>query len=221
MPIDQALLAQINASLGAGVNHNLTAQTSLDHLFEGFMLGLAVSAARTIGGTVTYETATGQPATSFRFRMKPGYIYSPTQPTITHAVVTIGGDARFEIHLDVRVAGRSAVLHEADVLVLTRAEGLRCRLNSVHPRAAQAVATVEAKFYTGTLELALAREFIGLTSDVLRDGCFATNTQSDQIAKLLAAKDREWQDDVRPGEPGVTRVKTYFEDAMRRHLARG
>lgn len=221
MPINQALLGQINASLGAGVNHNLTAQTALDHLFEAFMLGLAVSAARTIGGTIAYETATGQPAAAFRFRMRPGYIYSPTQPTITHAVASVDGDAKFEIHLDVRIAGRSAVLHEADVLVLTRTEGLRCRLNSVHPRAAHAVATVEAKFYTGTLDLALAREFIGLTSDVLRNGCFATNTQSDQIAKLLAAKDREWQDDVRPGEPGVTRVRAYFEDAVRRYLARG
>ena len=219
VPINQALLAQINASLGAAVNHNLTAQTALDHLFEAFTLGLALSAARTIGGTITYENAVGQPAAAFRFRMKPGYIYSPTQPTITHAVVTISGDAKFEIHLDVRIAGRSAVLHEADVLVLTRAEGLRCRLNSLHPRAAHAVATVESKFYTGTLDLSLAREFIGLTSDVLRHGCFTTNTRSDQVAKLLAAKDREWQDDVRPGEPGVTRVKTYFEDAVRRALA--
>jgi hypothetical protein len=221
VPLDQALLGEINAFLGAGINHNLTAQTALDHLFEAFTLGLALSAARTIGGTMAYETANGLPAAAFRFRMKPGYIYSPTQPTITHAVVSIGGDERFEIHLDVRVAGRSAVLHEADVLVLTRAEGRRCRLNSVHPRAAQALAALEAKYYTGTVELALAREFIGLTSDLLRDGCFVTNTRSDQVAKLLAAKDREWQDDVRPGEPGVIRVKTYFEDAMRRHLARG
>lgn len=220
MPVDQALLGEIDASLGAGINHNLTTQTALDHLFEAFTLGLALSGARTIGGTIAYETADALPAAAFRFRMKPGYIYSPTQPTITHAVVTIAGEEKLEIHLDVRVAGRSAVLHEADVLVLTRAEGRRCRLNSVHPRAAHAVATLEAKYYTGTLELALAREFIGLTSDVLRDGCFATNTRSDQVAKLLAAKGREWQDDVRPSEPGVVRVKTYFEDAMRRHLAR-
>jgi hypothetical protein len=111
VPLDQILLGEIDAALGAGINHNLTAYSDLCDLFEAFIFGLAVSAARTIGGTIAYETANAQAAQAFRFRMAPGYIYSPTQPTITHAVVTIDGAERFEIHLDVRVAGRSVSAH--------------------------------------------------------------------------------------------------------------
>lgn len=220
MPVDQQLLDEIDAAIGAGVNHDLTSHSKVAVLFEAFLLGVSLEAARNVGGAVSYERASGDPATSFRFRLGPGYIYSPTDPSICHAVVSIADEEKFEIHLDVRVTGRSAVLHECDVLVLARAEGVRCRQNHLHPRASQAIATVEAKFYTDSIDLALAREFIGLTSDVLRSGCFVANTGSDQVARLLAAKSREWQDEVTPGQPGVARVKAYFEDAMRNYLAR-
>lgn len=202
------------------MNHDLTSHSNVAVLFEAFLFGLALEASRTVGGTVSYERASGLAAATFRFRLGPGYIYSPTDPDICHAVVSIDGDERFEIHLDVRVTGASAVLHEYDVLVLTRAEGVRCRQNNLHPRTSQAIAAVEAKFYSGSIPLSLAREFIGLTSDVLRSGCFVANTGSGQVARLLAAKGREWQDGVTPGQPGVARVKSYFEDAMRNYLAR-
>lgn len=220
MPPNQALLNEVNLALGAAVNHNLTAYSKACKLYEAFVFAMALEAARNLQGLIAYETASGQPAQQFRFRMGPGYIYSPTDPTVSHAVVSIEGEEKFEIHLDVRVAGRSTVLHEVDVLLLTRAEGMRCRLNDVHPRSTHAIGGAEAKFYTVTLDISLAREFIGLTSDLLRNGCFVTNIRSETIARLLAAKDREWQDDVRPTELGRERVRTYFENAIRNFLAR-
>ena len=66
--------------------------------------------------------------------------------------------------------GSSGALHEADVAVLPRSEAAACRLNKVEPRASSAVWTIECKFYTTPLPLAMGRSFIGLCAEFGRKG---------------------------------------------------
>src|ERR1700723_1519836 len=58
-----------------------------------------------------------------------------------------------EVHLGVYVSGKSQLIHEADVVVLTEAEGSLSRANSVPPRSHQCVLTVECKFYASNIGL--------------------------------------------------------------------
>lgn len=80
---------------------------------------------------------------------------------------------------------------------------------------------MECKFYAA-LQIALARGFIGLTTDLAtKDRFFVTNTSQSNLERLLTRHSRSWASNAIPHQPIATnRLRSLFEEAFIRYLAR-
>ncbi len=214
------LLADITSAL-TPLPPSLSNASHGSDIFEAYILTLIIAAARSEGAAITYENVSGPSLSQFYFRTSPGHIYSRRHP-YSHAVIDFGVQPPLEAHVGVLVAGKSHVPHECDVAVLDRAEALTCRRDRTEPRSHTLEVSVEAKFYTTTLGLNLARSFIGLISDLSTSfPCFVANTTSVSAMRLLSARrDRNWFDNVLSGTPSADLLRSFFANAFHRYKAR-
>lgn len=220
MAINDDLLNAFQMALGQLVTPTLTSSSKTSDLFEGYVLGIVLDAAMEEGATINYRDVNEQITNQFIFRSSPGYIFSD-ENLYTHAVIAFPGCPLLEAHIGVRVAGRSDVLHECDVAVLYRSEGVTCRRNRVHPRSAKIVLAVECKFYGTSLPLGLGRSFMGLGSDLGANDCYiVVNTTSPAIEKLLTHHKRRWEHNIRPQSTvSVNRLKNSFQKIFKNFIA--
>lgn len=193
------MISAITAILGPAISVSPIAASSLNDIFEAYVLTLVIRAARDEGAMVNYINRDGTVATSMLFRTSPGFIYSSAK-NYTHAVITFPDKPSLEAHIGVKVAGKSGVLHELDVAVMERAEAENCRRNSVSPRSNKVLVGVECKFYASSLQLHLARGFVGLVNDLsVKSPFFVTNTSSASVEKLLSHRVKHgWEKEISP-----------------------
>jgi hypothetical protein len=163
----QQLVAAIQTLLGNVSLPGLSATSKHYDLFEAFLFGLVVDAARqvTTANDVWFErpSAPGTKTHVIQLRTSPGWMHSG--PQFTHAVVQLTAQRLVEVHLGIYVAGRSKIPHEYDVAIVEQTEAERARLLGVPPRSAKVVLFIEAKHWSANLGLPIAREFLGLCSD--------------------------------------------------------
>lgn len=201
---------------------SLTGASHGSDLYEAYLFTLILTAARSEGAAITFETIHGtRPIDTFYFRTSPGHIYSTAWP-YTHAIVELPGKNPLEVHVGVRVVGKSQVLHECDVALIDRQEAANCRATSREPSSSKVILAVEAKFYSASLSLGLGRGFIGLASDLsAKYSCFVANTTSASVARLLAHnKTQNWFDDATVGSNAVGRLESFFETVLHNYKAR-
>jgi len=158
------LVIAIQAALGS-TPASLNQSSPGSDLYELYVLGLVLTAARDLGGSVAFEDVHRNVPATFVARTSPGYIYSDEQP-YCHAIIRFNTGSELEAHLGIRVEGASGVLHECDVAVLLRAEAITCRQLRVQPRQSRVILAVECKFYTVPIPLGLGRSFVGLAKDL-------------------------------------------------------
>jgi hypothetical protein len=188
-------------------------------VYENYIWALCLQAARQHGAAIRYEEFNEERVTALVFRTSPGAIYSMAQP-YTHAAIEFAGCPPLEAHLGIRVTGKSRVLHECDVAVLTKDEARLCRINQVHPRASKVVLAAECKFYTSAIQLYQGRSFLGLTSDIHRkERYFVTNGQSPSVMKLIAHHQSEWECGVFPKSADADALLHSFARAFRNYKA--
>lgn len=180
-------------------------------IYEGYAFALVIRAAAAAGGAVTYEDRDGNPVSRLLFRTSPGMLYSTAHP-YTHAVLSFPGCDPLEVHVGVRVQGKSGVLHECDVLVLPVDEANLSRTKNVAPRGTRSLIAIECKYYASHLSLHLARGFHGLHSDLgLKYPYFVTNLRALRIERYLTYHNRNWENGVIPH----SRQAVYFEGQVR------
>lgn len=216
MPLRPALIAEIQAALGAAVNPSLTVTSAANDIFEAYILSLVINAARAEGATISFMDVFGNTPTTYVFRTSPGHIFLTTQP-YCHTVIEFPNKPTLEAHIGIYVGGKSRVFHECDVAVLFQEEADLCRLNNVPPRHSQVLISIECKHYTVGLKLDLARSFMGLSSDLTtKNSFFVVNSASSSIEKLLTHHDKNWEHEVRPGSTNaVARLNGALQKAFR------
>jgi hypothetical protein len=215
MPVRDDLIDEIESSISAAAALGYNAPTETNDVYENYVWTLCVEAARSKGAGVAYEDVNGARPTSLIFRTAPGNIYSVAQP-YSHAVLTFAGCPVLEVHVGIKVTGRSRVLHECDVAVLYRDEADLCRSEGVHPRAGRVLIAAECKFYGSAIGLHLGRGFLGLTRDIHpKERYFVTNAQSDSVAKLIRYHQVEWDFGVVPAAQEAIELRTRFSRAFR------
>jgi len=221
MPVNQQLLAAIQATLGPAITPSLTQASAGDDLYEAYVLSIVVDAAREEGATVTFHNISGAAVGVFTFRTSPGYIHSDTQD-YTYARFEFANAPTLEAHVGIRVSGRSTVLHEADVAVVKQSEAVACRQNEINPRSHELVVAVECKFYGANIPLGMARGFLGLVSDFsAKEAYFVTNMAGQNATRLLAYRAKHWEIGVQPSAPTtVLRLRNAFQKALRNHIDR-
>lgn len=193
------LLADLaNAISGRPTSYN--ARSAVWDIYEGYIFGLVLRAAVAAGGTVVFQDVHGNAVGGrLTFRTSPGMLHSTAHP-YAHAVVSLPDCDPLEVHIGVRVQGRSGVLHECDVLVLPADEAALARSKAVAPRGSRSLLAVECKYYSNHLSLFLARGFHGLHSDLgLKHPFFVANIRAARIERYLSYHRRRWENGVMPG----------------------
>jgi len=217
-------VSQLLADITSALRPPPLSLTNASHgsdVFEAYVFTLIIAAARSEGATITYENVSGSSPSQLYFRTSPGHIYSTRHP-YSHAVIDFGIQAPLEAHVGILVAGKSQVLHECDVAVLDRDEARMCRRDRTEPRSSTLEISVEAKFYSTTLGLDLARSFIGLISDLSATyPYFVANTTSTSVIRLLnRRRDRHWFDEVLSGASSAELLHGFFANAFHRYKAK-
>jgi hypothetical protein len=221
VPINNDLLTEIQNTLGATTSPSLTTSSDTCDLFEAYIFSLAVQAAQTEGASVSFRDVYGNVSTNFIFRTSPGYIYSRTQ-AYSHALMLFQNKSPLEVHIGIRVIGKSKVLHECDVAILEQSVAERCRKRLVSPRSSNVLMAVECKFYSTPLGLHLARSFLGLLSDIsAKNAIFVSNNSSDSIQQLLTGRGRKWEHDLIPNATlQINRLLHEFQGAYKQYKAK-
>jgi len=215
------LLMEIQTALGPAIGSSLTSASDASDIFQAYAFTLLIEAAQTEGAAITYRDVSGNAPTAFVFRTSPGYIFSKTRP-YTHAVLAFPNKAPLEAHVGVRVVGKSGVLHECDVAVITQLEAETCRVREVPPRSSKILIAVECKFYSTRLQLNLGRAFIGLTTDLsATQAVFASNSNSESLEKLLSGRGKLWEHNLVPASSvEVMRLRHKFQEAFQHYKAK-
>jgi hypothetical protein len=215
------LLSEIKAALGSALSPNLTAASDGSDLFEAYVFGLVLLAARQEGAlSIRFENVDQSTPNAFTFRTSPGHLYWDSRP-YTHAVIEFPNRPELEVHLGIYVGGKSGVIHEADVAVILRDEAITSRNNQVPPRSSKVILAVECKFYSTNLPLSLARGFVGLCSELTsRDCFFVMNTGSTSVEKLLTHHGKNWENQVFPTSDRVNLLRAAFREAFKHFKTR-
>lgn len=214
-----SLLQQIRTTLGS-LAPSLSNASDASDIFEAYVFSLVVEAARVEQASVEYRDVYNQAPTTFVFRTSPGYIFSRTQ-RYSHALLVFTGKPALEVHVGVRVVGKSGVLHECDVAVIEHAEAETCRRQRVPPRSVKVLIAIECKFYSTSLQLQLARAFLGLTTDLsTKNPMFVTNRSSQVLEKLLSGRSRNWEHNLSPAATvEVLRLRHKFQEVFQHFKA--
>jgi len=221
VPSNGDLIREIRRLLPNTITPALSPSSKGNDLFEGFLFMLVLDAARSMHARVRYEDPQEVPTRTLTLRTSPGRIYT-TAPAYTHAVLEFDGADPLEAHVGIYVAGRSTVAHECDVAVIDKAEAQRSRMQGVHPRSSKARFTVEAKFYSTPLGIALAREFTGLRSDLsAQTSLFVTNTTAESVARLLSHQCpvESYHPHVLPHSEAAADFRSTARKALQRYVA--
>ena len=220
MPINLQLLQSIDQAL-RNLPLSLNSASAASDLFEGYIFSLIIEAARHEGASVEFRNVNGQRINYFVFRTSPGYIYS-TRHAYSHALITFPNLPLLEVHIGVRVHGKSTVLHECDVAVIEHDECETCRQNQVSPKSSKVLLSVECKFYSTTLHLNLARSFIGLEADLsTKDAFFVSNNSSSSVEKFLTRRSKKWEHRVIPSSLNEsTKLRYAFQTVFKEFKAK-
>jgi hypothetical protein len=177
-------------------------------VFELYVFGLILEAARREQATVTYENVNGPFQGVATFRTTPGRIWSQSD-SYTHAVLQFPHRPTLEVHLGIYLEGKSSRVHESDVVVLPRSEALSCRTDEVHPKFNRSLCAVECKFYDQPLGINLGRSFIGLSAEFGTERAFFVMNQSEgTIGRLLDEHKRKWEHSIVP--PSINNVSRFI-----------
>jgi hypothetical protein len=192
LPRNDELLSAIRDLLGPGALPGASVGDKGYDLYEAFLFGLVVRAARRVFGpaAVWYETpGTGRTADVRRLRTSPGPLHNSDLHGYTHAVIEVGDGRRLEVHLGVYLAGASNVPHEADIAVIEEREAQRARSDRVDPRSKHALFAIEAKYYASALPISVGREYLGLYHDLTaKHRMLVSSTSAARVMTLLAAR---------------------------------
>jgi hypothetical protein len=214
------LIDAVEKAIGALAPVYRGAATESD-LYEAALLTISIEAAVAAGGTFLITNNGQSPSTQLTFRRSPGNLWLGD---FTYIVVHFPDTRRcLEIHLGIRVVGRSKVAHECDVAILDQVEAERSRQGLVHPRRSGLVASIEAKNYAASPGIGIGRAFIGLSSELTEIKCTLAfpARRSSSIAALLADRSSEFFDELIPGGTAAQRLCAHLDQMIRNRIARG
>lgn len=220
MPVHDDLVAHIRRVVREAAAAGYNDGGATNDIYENYIWAVCLRAARQHGAGVSFWDVREIPADNLVFRTAPGAIYGMAH-NYTHALLSFPESPPLEVHVGVKVTGKSRVLHECDVAVIDSEEAQLCRREQVHPRAAKVLIAAECKFYTNAIQLHLGRGFLGLTSDIQKkDRYFVTNGSSSSVNKLISYHQVEWEFRVLPHTAEEEALRHSFARVFRNYRAR-
>jgi hypothetical protein len=186
--LENAIDQLLNHPHGAGQYQLI--QSVEEKAYEAYVFCLCLRAMRTLNIIPILRGRSGVP-NPFIFRGAPGKIYS-THRNYGYAFFSINGHD-YELHAGVEYKGKSKMTHELDVSLILADAASTCRRNAEDPLSKSLIAGWECKFYTGTLDKALGRQFVGLVNDMsstLREKGLCSNVSNPQLKLYFKPRSR-------------------------------
>jgi hypothetical protein len=213
------LVSAIRSSLTIPVRSHSALTPGYD-LYEVYLFGICIDAARSIGMGVSFSDTTGVLRKSLILRTSPSAIWSQAH-SFTHATLSWRGRERLEAHLGIYVKAGSGVSHEADVVVIETTEAARSRVQRSDPRVNKAAVVIEAKFYSSNVRLRTGREFLGLVTDLGGSRpIFVASSPGDSVHRLLSYRSKPAHFELIPQSPQENELKSHIATKLRDYLAR-
>lgn len=186
-----------------------------DDYYEAYLWAETVEAARLKGWTVEYHHA-GPAGDRFKFRMGPGVFNSPAK--FTFARFKWRTTNKGELHIGVRIQGRSGVLHEFDVVGIDQTAAMVARLKKLHPNHSATRFHVEAKFHKADLTLGVGRAIVGLKADCpsIRPMLVSRAQGADTIRALISAYGGVYVHNAFPTDTGIGILRNCLAAALTR-----
>lgn len=221
------LLDDLRQALGQGIPlAGRFAHTAEANLYEAYLFGLVLKAARQEGYRVEFRDFANNPATELLLRNAPGYLYNgitTTQPhrPFTHALLDPQtSQAALEVHVGVNSLGASGVGHEADVMVIPSTTARNCVANGRHPAGADVLIHLEAKCYAANVDVGVGRQFVGMVCDLTtRFSLLVAPLMNDNAKQLASAAPPapriQGRALVRPRHAGETALFDELAQALR------
>lgn len=214
-----ALINAIKSSLAIPIRSHSEFTPKYD-LYEVYLFGLCIQAAESVGLNVSFRDTSGMPTKILLLRTSPSPIWSQAQ-LFTHAVLSMYGSARLEVHLGVYVKAGSGVSHEADVVVIEATEAARARVQQNDPRVNKAAVVIEAKFHSSNVRLRTGREFLGLAADLGgSSSIFVSSSPGTSVHRLLSYRSRSAHFELIPESIQENELKSQIATKLRDYLAR-
>lgn len=214
-----ALVNAIRSSITVPIRSHSEFTPKYD-LYEVYLFGLCIQAAESIGMSVSFRDTSSTPSRTLLLRTSPSSIWSHAQ-LFTHAVLSLHGAARLEVHLGVYVRAPSGVSHEADIVVIEAMEAARARVQQDDPRINRAAVVIEAKFYSSNVRLRTGREFLGLASDLGgSSSIFVSSSPGGSVHRLLSHRRRSAHFELIPRSAQENELKSQIATKLRDYLAR-
>jgi hypothetical protein len=217
-----SILADLPLALPTTMTATGPAPTAGNDLYEGYLFGLVLRAARLEGYLISLADSDG-PATILRLRRAPGRLPSAGPPggRFTHAVLSYAGSPDLELHTGVGVAGKSKVVHEADVCLLPAVTADRCRALNIDPAGHDAEVVIEAKYYTNPVGLGTGREFLGFCADISsKRKIFVATVANVSVVHLLAGRSIDHDTGVLPRRAGERNILGLIQRILRGYRSR-
>lgn len=218
MPLNPQLLADIQATL-ATLSRQYSSRARNSDIYELWVLSQVCAAARDRGATVRFLDGHGNPVRHLFVRTSPGQIFGPGA-NFSHALIEFPNSPPLEGHIGIYVEGRSRVVHECDVAVLSQADANHCRQNSVHPVRSKLELGVECKYYSSRLGLDLGRSFLGLSEEMKVGSMgFASNAQSNSLDRIFKTHRLNWWHDLDPSNPTeIAQLRAWSSEIFKRYM---
>lgn len=214
-----ALVDAIQSSLSIPIRSHSEFTPRYD-LYEVYLFGLCIQAAETIGMEIFFQDTAGVRTNDLLLRTSPSSIWSPSQK-FTHAVLSVSGLPRLEVHLGIYVKAGSGVSHEADIVVIEATEAARARVQQVDPRVSRAAVAIEAKFHSTNVRLRAGREFLGLVTDFGGGpSIFVSSSPGGSVHRLLSYRSRSAHFELIPESTQENELKSQIATKLRDYLAR-
>lgn len=213
------LIQAIQSALSVPVKTHSASTPGYD-LYEVYLFGICIEAAESIGMNASFRDASGAPVADLVLRTSPSSIWSQAQK-FTHALLSIDGQDRLEVHLGIYLRAGSGVSHEGDVVVIDVGEAARARALHADPRVSRTAVVIEAKFHSANVGLRTGREFLGLVVD-LGGGppIFVSSSPGTSAHRLLSYRKRSGHFELTPGSNQQNELKSQVATKLRDYLAR-
>lgn len=215
--IDSQVVHEIRTKSAEILNPHFQEFERVKDVFKLYIFSLVLTAAKNEGGIISYKNVEDHQISRLILRRTPSKIHGDTH-LYTYGVIQFPNKPLLEVHLGVKLQGKSWILHECDLLVLHEQEAHLCRAKKREPRTSKVVLLSETSYFASTLKTAEARSFLGLVSDIRARGeCyFITNTTSNAATKLLTMANKKWEHNIAPETNDVNRLiyslQSIFKD---------
>jgi hypothetical protein len=208
------MLHDIQAALGAAVHLWTGKRAALDDFYEAFVWAQIVRLARARSWHVQFINA-GPANDEFEFRRGPGRMRSSKAYSYAeiHAPTNV-----IEVHVGVKVRGKSRVLHEFDVVAVEKTSADLCRINGWDPFYSEVRLHAECKYHKGDMNLGIARAILGLKMDcpTIHPMLLSRRDGPPTIRRLLQPYHATYVFNVFPSDTGMRFLDYCLDFALNR-----